>query len=43
VIGALKQAQTDITQAIAVVTGAGQLAQSIDSLLKEAAQVAAMA
>ena len=39
----LKQAQQDITKAISVVTGAGQLAQSIDSLLKEAAQVAAIA
>jgi len=43
VTGALKQAQQDITKAISVVTGAGQLAQSIDSLLKEAAQVAAIA
>src|SRR5438105_2533062 len=42
VTGALTQAQQDIAQAIAVVTGAGQLAKSIDSLLKEAAQVAAM-
>jgi hypothetical protein len=40
---ALNQAQKDITQATGVVAGAGQLAQSIDSLLKEAAQVAAMA
>ncbi len=39
---ALNQAQQDITQAIGVVNGAGQLAQSIDSLLKEAAQAAAM-
>src|ERR1035437_523001 len=43
VTGALEQAQQDITQVIAVVTGAGQLAKSIDGLLKDAAQVAAMA
>ena len=42
VTGALNQAQQGITQAIGVVNGLGQLAQSIDSLLKEAAQVAAM-
>lgn len=41
VTGALNAAQQDITKAIGVVNGAGQLAQSIDSLLKEAAQVAA--
>ncbi|SRR5258708_17811022 len=42
VTGALNQAQQDIAQAIRVVTGVGQLAQSIDSLLKEAAQAAAI-
>src|SRR5258707_4793922 len=43
VTGMLNQAQQEIHQAIRVVTGAGQLAQSIDTLLKEAAQVAATA
>ena len=38
---ALNQAQQDITKIIGVVNGAGQLAQSIDSLLKEAAQAGA--
>lgn len=41
VTAALNKAQQNITQAIAVVNGAAQLAQSIDSLIKEAAQVAA--
>ncbi|SRR6266849_4496570 len=40
---ALKQAQKDTTQAISVVSGAGQLARSIASLLREAPQVAAVA
>ncbi|SPE55149.1 hypothetical protein SBV1_2090007 [Verrucomicrobia bacterium] len=41
VTAALDQAQQDITKAIGVVTGAGQLAKSLDDLLKEAAQAAA--
>jgi len=43
VTGALSKAQQDIAQTIAVVNGVGQLAQSIDSLLKEAAKVVATA
>ena len=42
VTAALNQAQKDISQAITVVNGAGQLAQLIDSLLQEAVQVAAL-
>ena len=42
VTAALNQAQQDITQTIGVVNGLGQLAQSIDALLKEAAQIGAM-
>jgi len=42
VTGALNQAQQNIQKAIDVVKGAGQLAQSIDALLKEAAKVAAV-
>jgi hypothetical protein len=43
VTSSLNQAQQDITKAIGVVNGLGQLAQSIDSLIKEGAQFAAMA
>jgi hypothetical protein len=42
VTGGLNQAQQDITLAIGIIAGAGQLAQSIDALLKEAAQVASV-
>ena len=42
VTGTLNAAQQDITKAIGVVNGLGQLAQSIDALLKDAAQAAAI-
>jgi len=42
VSGALQQAQQDITQVITVVDGVAHLAKSIDDLLKEMAQTAAM-
>jgi len=42
VSNALDQAQRDITKTIGVVNGVGQLASSIDDLLKEAASLGAL-
>jgi len=42
VTAALKSAQQDIANTIGVVTSVGQLAKSIDGLLKEAGQIAAI-
>ena len=42
VTGALNQAQQDIQKAIKVVKGAGALAKSIDSLIKEAVKISAV-